>query len=208
MVMSDLGQQPSAETHLTMLGSARRLDDTELADLYAYPGDYPDRQRAWLRANFISSIDGAATVGGRSGGLAGPGDRVVFNVLRALADVVLVGAGTVRTENYAGARLGVAERRRRHDRGQSEVPQLAIVTRSGRLDRYMPVFTEGGPTLLGSFIGRGLLDELCLTVAPCVVGGQAPRIATGSDQVRAAMDCAHLLTDEAGYLYARYVKRA
>src|SRR5574337_1549420 len=161
MVMSDLGQQPSAETHLTMLGSARRLDDTELADLYAYPGDYPDRQRAWLRANFISSIDGAATVGGRSGGLAGPGDRVVFNVLRALADVILVGAGTVRTENYAGARLGVAERRRRHDRGPSEVHQLAIVTRSGRLDRYLAVFTqtEVPPLVLTCAAAAGRSEE-------------------------------------------------
>ena len=41
------------------------------------------------------------------------------------------------------------------------------------------VLTEGGPTLLGSFMQRDLLDELCLTIAPYIVGGLARRIATG-----------------------------
>ncbi|HEY9242183.1 MAG TPA: dihydrofolate reductase family protein, partial [Streptosporangiaceae bacterium] len=63
----------------------------DLAALYAYPAG-PDR--AWMRANMIESVDGAATVDGLSGGLSGPADREVFGVLRALADVILVGAGT------------------------------------------------------------------------------------------------------------------
>ncbi|OHV03959.1 pyrimidine reductase family protein [Mycobacterium talmoniae] len=259
--MSDLGRHPAAETQLTLLGSARDIDDTELATLYAYPAD---RQRPWVRANFISSLDGGATAAGRSGGLAGPGDRAIFKLLRTLADVVVVGAGTVRIENYGGVQLSVPERQQRQTRGQSEVPRLAIVTKSGRLDREMPVFTrtevpplvltcaaavgearrqlagvaevvdcsgddpervdevavlaavtaggqhhvltEGGPTLLASLIDRELLDELCLTIAPCVVGGQARRIATGPGQVLTGMRCVHLLSDDAGYLYTRYVK--
>jgi riboflavin biosynthesis pyrimidine reductase len=68
------------------------------------------------------------------------------------------------------------------------------------------VLTEGGPTLLDSLIRRDLLDELCLTIAPCLVGGQARRIATGSGQLLTRMRCAHVLTDDAGYLYTRYVK--
>lgn len=248
------------ETPLTLLGSARQLDDGELPRLYAYP----DHDGTWVRANFITSIDGGATADGKSGSMGGSGDRLVFNLLRALADVIVVGAGTVRIEGYSGAQLGVVRRQQRQARGQAEVPPLAIVTRSGRLDRDMPVFTrtevpplvltctaaadgtrrhlsdlaevvdcsgadpgevdeaallailaarglrrvltEGGPTLLGSFMQRDLLDELCLTTAPYVVGGLARRIATGPGQLLAPMRCCHVLTDDAGYLYTRYVK--
>lgn len=253
-----------AETRFTLLGSARPVDDTELSRLYAYPES--DEPRTWVRANFISSIDGGATMSGTSGGLAGPGDRTLFTLLRALADVIVVGAGTIRVENYGGAHLNVAERQRRRDRGQSEVPRLAIVSGSGRLDRELRVFTEtelppwvltsaavaddtrrrlagraevlacsgddparvavgavltvlaargqhrvlteGGPTLLDSFIETDLLDELCLTVAPYLVGGLARRIATGAAEQATPMHCTHLLTDESGYLYGRYVKSA
>jgi riboflavin biosynthesis pyrimidine reductase len=245
---------------MRVLESVRLLDDTELAGLYAYPTDL---QRTWVRANFIASIDGGATFAGKAGGLGGPGDRALFGLLRALADVIVVGAGTVRVEHYAGARMGATQRQHRQARGQSEVPRLAIVTKSGDLDRDLPVFsrtevppllltctataettrrqladvaevldcsdgdpdrvdeaavlaavsahgryrvlTEGGPTLLSSLIEHDLLDELCLTVAPYVVGGQARRIATGPGQVRAPMRCAHLLTDADGYLYTRYL---
>ena len=95
-----------------------------------------------MRANFITSVDGGATADGKSGALAGPGDRFIFNLLRELADVIVVGAGTVRIEGYSGAHLPVAQRQQRQARGQSEVPQLAIVTKSGRLDRDMGVFTR------------------------------------------------------------------
>jgi 5-amino-6-(5-phosphoribosylamino)uracil reductase len=261
--MSDLGQSLAAETQLTLLGSAQEVDDAELDRLYAYP---TDRQRAWVRANFIASLDGGATAAGRAGGLGGPGDRALFGLLRALADVILVGAGTVRIENYAGAHLSVAQRQLRHDRGQSEVPPLAVVTKSALLSPDLPVFTqtevaplvltcaanveparhrlagvadvvdcsgddpgrvdeaavlaavtsrglrrvltEGGPTLLTSLIEADLLDELCLTIAPRIVGGQAPRISAGTAEVFTGMHCGHLLTDDAGYLYSRYVKTA
>jgi riboflavin biosynthesis pyrimidine reductase len=70
------------------------------------------------------------------------------------------------------------------------------------------VLTEGGPRLLSSFVERELLDELCLTIAPCVVGGFGPRITTGAGQVLTRMRCVHVLTDESGYLYTRYVRDA
>src|ERR1700753_1581481 len=124
---------------LRQLDSVRDLDGGELPKLYGSPTGL---NRVWLRANFITSLDGGATVGGMSGRLGGPGDRAVFNLLRELADVILVGAGTVRAEGYSGARPSVAQRQRRQACGQSEVPQLAIVTKSGRLDRDMPVFTR------------------------------------------------------------------
>ena len=60
------------------------------------------------------------------------------------------------------------------------------------------VLTEGGPSLHSTFIDAGLLDELCLTLAPMLVGGQARRISTGAGQVQTGMRRAHLLADETG----------
>src|SRR5262249_56336246 len=54
----------------------------------------------------VASLDGAATVRGRTGGLSGEADRQVFAMLRALADVIVVGAGTARVEGYGPVRPG------------------------------------------------------------------------------------------------------
>ena len=244
-----------------MLGTERPLSDAQLGELYAYPADL---QRPWVRSNFIASLDGGASADGKSGGLGGPGDKALFGLMREQADVIVVGAGTVRTENYGGAKLSAAARHARRERGQSEIPPIAIVTRSGQLDHAMPVFTqaevpplvltvaasvpatrdrlgpladvldcsgadptqvdigaalhrlaergllrvltEGGPSLHGSFIEAGLLDELCLSIAPVLLGGAAPRIAAGPNALRTGMRRAHLLADDAGYLYTRYVR--
>jgi 5-amino-6-(5-phosphoribosylamino)uracil reductase len=70
----------------------------------------------------------------------------------------------------------------------------------------MRVLTEGGPSLLGTIVERDLLDELCLTVAPTLVGGDAPRITASGAEVLAWMRCAHVLNDPDGYLYTRYTR--
>lgn len=62
---------------------------------------YPDVGRPWVRANFVSTIDGAAyDAHGVTGSLGGKADKDVFAMLRSLADVVVVGAGTARAEGY------------------------------------------------------------------------------------------------------------
>jgi riboflavin biosynthesis pyrimidine reductase len=68
------------------------------------------------------------------------------------------------------------------------------------------VLTEGGPSLLGGLVAATLLDEMCLTSAPLLLGGNAVRIATGETESLTRMRRAHALTDEDGYLYARYVR--
>jgi riboflavin biosynthesis pyrimidine reductase len=68
------------------------------------------------------------------------------------------------------------------------------------------VLTEGGPLFLGTLIENTLLDELCLTVAPILVGGGSKRIVTGLGDVHTKMRRTHLLTDDDGYLYSRYVR--
>lgn len=251
----------SAEPRFSVLSSLDAVDGSLLGDLYAYPEDL---RTCWVRANFVSTLDGGAAVEGKSGELGGAGDRALFGALRERCDVVLVGAGTVRTEDYSGVHLGAGQRRNRRTRGQSELPPIAIVTHSGNLDRDLKVFTrtevrplvitpeskagaardrlaaaadvvacsgkdpdavdlsvamaelasrgllrvltEGGPSLLGALIEERLLDELCLTLTPAVVGGQTSRIAQGAGDVLTPMRRAQLLGDSDGYLYARYVR--
>lgn len=118
-----------------------RAEDVDPIDVYALPAGAGD-SRPFLRCNMISTLDGAITVDGRSGKLGGAADRRVFHALRSLSDVILVGAGTARTEGYGPARITDQERERRIERGQSPVPPIAVVTGSGNLDWLSPFFTE------------------------------------------------------------------
>ncbi|MBY6414497.1 pyrimidine reductase family protein [Rhodococcus sp. BP-252] len=123
------------------------LDDDELRRAYAYPGALT---RPWVRVNFVSSVDGAVSADGVSAGLGTPSDKRVFGALRALADVVVVGAGTVRAEDYGGVHLADDERERRIAAGQSPVPRIVVVTASASLDPQSRLFTdtEVSPTVV------------------------------------------------------------
>jgi riboflavin biosynthesis pyrimidine reductase len=101
--------------------------------------------RTMVRVNMVSTLDGATSFGGRSGPLSGPGDKQLFSVLRSLADVILVGAGTARTEHYGPVKLSPEVQQRREKRGQRPVPPIAVVTRSVRLDWGSALFGSGDP---------------------------------------------------------------
>lgn len=116
---------------LPATGTPADLDEAGLVRHYAYP---PDLAAPWIRVNFVSSTDGAASVDGRSGGLGSDADKQVFGVLRELAEVVLVGAGTARAEDYRGAR--------RPTRGRDTPPPIAVVTGSADLDPGSKLFTD------------------------------------------------------------------
>lgn len=212
-----------------------------LAALYAAP---PGRH---VRANMVSSLDGGAWgADHRSGTINDAADWRVFRVLRALADVVLVGAGTARAEGYSALDAPRGLEHLREGRGQLE---LAVVTRSGHLpaslvggerppfvvtgehgagvaaasvpaDRILVVgpdgassagasvttgdlvspvpgpdlraalaaladrgltrvLCEGGPHLLADLLAADLLDELCVTTTPVLVGPGPGRIVAG-----------------------------
>lgn len=115
------------------------LTDDDLRALYAYP---ELAQTPWVRVNFVSSVDGAASLDGMSEGLSSPGDKQVFGMLRELCDVVLVGAGTVREEGYRGVRTSERRRAARRARGQSDVPPVAVVTSRARIDPGSALFTD------------------------------------------------------------------
>lgn len=117
--------------------SGGELDDLALAGAYAYP------RARWLRANMVTSTDGAAEAGGRSGGLSSAGDKRVFGLLRVLADVILVGAGTARTEEYKPARPrpDLAALRA----GRPATAAIALVSRALDLDLGRPLFADAPP---------------------------------------------------------------
>ena len=201
-----------------------------------------------MRVNFASSVDGAATIEERSRGLSSDADRELFHLLRAMADVVLVGAGTARAENYGGARAA-----------GDHVPVIAVVSRSLDLDPHARLFTdtqvrpivvtcagapeerrrqlddvadvimagedvvdvkraldllaerglehvicEGGPHLFGWLAAAQAFDELCLTLAPVLAGGQAKRIIAGVEsELVDPLRLVHVLEAD-GHLYLRY----
>ena len=249
-----------------------------LAEVYAYPpttaaGPGPDgAQRPgtpWLRGNMVTSTDGASRLDGLSEGLSSSADKRIFGVLRALADVVLVGAGTVRAEGYRPARARPAFAAERAARGQGPASVIAVVSARLDLDLALPLFTEpaaggaagaaaartvivtcanapaealkaaagvadvviageelvdpavavaalaergwtrqlteGGPSLLGQFAAAGVLDELCLSIAPLLVAGDSQRIAHGPKALAERLDLVALL-EEKGFLFARYTR--
>lgn len=117
----------------------------ELADAYAYPADH----EVWLRANMVSTLDGAAQHDGRSQPISSAADMRVFGTLRGLADAVVVGAETVRQEGYRPARAREAFAARRAADGQAPAPAIAVVSAGLDLDFSSPLFTEPVvPTLL------------------------------------------------------------
>lgn len=227
-------------------------DDAEIERLYAYPvSDGP-----WVRTNFVSTIDGAAhAADGRSGSLGGDIDTRVFGILRSLADVVVVGAGTARAEEYRPASFDASALARRERLGLSPTLPIAIVSRRldipdtllvpgqivitaadapadeiARLRETVDVIAvgdgaidwravlselasrglgrvlcEGGPSLHGDLIALDLVDEICVTFAPVMSAGDAPRIAHGSEAVDRPLRVGHAIEVD-GVLLTRWVR--
>jgi riboflavin biosynthesis pyrimidine reductase len=198
--------------------------------------------RPGVRFNMIASVDGATAVDGVAGGLGGKADQDLFALLRTLADVVLVAAGTVRAEGYGPSRVPIAvvtrscnlDWRSRFFTAQDARPvvvtvatapaeararaaEVADVVVAGERDvdlamavdalgerGWRAVLCEGGPTLNGQLAAAGLLDELCLTLSPRLVGGTAKRLLAGPllpgpPTLTLASAC-----EQDGFLFLRY----
>jgi riboflavin-specific deaminase-like protein len=229
-------------------------DDVVPYDVYRVPPG-----AGCIRINMVASVDGRVTdVQGRSGGLGGDGDRQVFRALRALADGIVVGAGTARTEGYGPHRLAADLAARRREDGRPAPAVMIVVSRSLDLDPSSSLFAEavtptivltsassagrataalrgaarlviagdvevdlveglrmlatehsvhnviceGGPTLNTALLATGLVDELCLTVAPQVTGRDGHGIV--SPPATPAELKLRGLCEQDGELYARY----
>ena len=161
------------------------VGDGSVEELYAWP-DGP-----WLRVNMVSTVDGAAQgPDGLSGSINNDADKAVFDALRVDADVLVVGAGTVRAEGYGpvgkpfvvvGSSLppkleGDADVRL-HPGGDADA--LRGLVDGLRAEGLARILCEGGPTLLDGLLHAGLVDELCCTVTPRLVGGSGKRIVDG-----------------------------
>jgi riboflavin biosynthesis pyrimidine reductase len=199
--------------------------------------------RPGVRCNMIASVDGATAVDGVAGGLANKADQDLFHLLRSLADVVLVAAGTVRAEGYGPSRVPIAVVTRscnldwesRFFTAQDARPvvvtvatapaeardraaEVADVVVAGERDvdlgravdalgerGWRKVLCEGGPILNGQLAAAGLLDELCLTLSPRMVGGNAKRVLAGGPLLPGpptytlASAC-----EQEGFLFLRY----
>lgn len=198
--------------------------------------------RPAVRLNMIAAFDGATAVDGLSGGLGGPADRRVFAALRSLADVVLVAAGTVRSEAYGPAKLPIAvvsgslnldwttpffadashrpivvttKRAPGAALQQAEAVADVLVAGDDRVDLvqavqglgergFRHVLAEGGPSLNGVLAAAGVLDELCLSLAPRLVSGDAKRILTGPPLAPPPELTLRTVCEEDGYLFLRY----
>ncbi len=231
----------------------RSLDDVDPAEIY---GDLPVALgRPGVRLNMVSSLDGATAVDGRAKGLSSQGDRCLFHLMRSFADVILVGADTIRHERYrpsaapiavvtrscsfdwsaplfepnaalADLARGAAASRQRpiifttadastHDRRHAEAVADVVLCESSTVDladvvdelgrrNFARILAEGGPTLNYHLVQAGVLDELCLTVAPILVGGSSRRLTAGPDlDPLRTMELVSLVEEEAN-LFARY----
>lgn len=126
--------------------STTTLTDPELSrDRLVERYGVRDRTVPRTRVNFISSLDGAATHDGLSGGLNNAADKVVFDTLRMLSDVVVVGAGTIRAEGYGDIRLEPDAVAWRRSEGLVEQPAISIVSSNLDISPAHPIFETTGP---------------------------------------------------------------
>jgi riboflavin-specific deaminase-like protein len=215
----------------------------------------PPADRPYVITNFAVTVDGMATLHGRSGAIGSATDTEMLVCLRTRVDAVMIGAGTMRAERYGRPLGDPAKRGRRERSGLSQDPVLVIV--SGRLDipwdasvfadrqARVLIFTaseadppgteaqvrvvrhdgrvdlpaalaylrkergvrallcEGGPKLHAQLIDAGLVDELFVTHAPKLAGGEGPNLVTGLPELERPLDLIWLL-EEDGELFARY----
>jgi riboflavin biosynthesis pyrimidine reductase len=211
--------------------------------------------RPYLVTNFALTIDGRATLSGRSGPIGSATDTAMLVGLRTTVDAVMIGAGTMRAERYGRPVGDPAKRERREREGLSHDPLMCLV--SGSLDlpwdaelftcgegsvviftaspeeppptatpvhceryegtvdlvaamRYLrrerevrALLCEGGPHVHAQLIEAGLVDELFVTHAPKLGGGEGPHLVSGLPERERPLDVAWLL-EEDGELFARY----
>jgi riboflavin biosynthesis pyrimidine reductase len=157
---------------------------TDLEQLYGGPlGFEPPR----LYANFVSSLDGVVALEGQehsSKMISGrsEADRFVMGLLRAFADAVLIGAGTLRaapdslwtpTDIYPDAAVSFAELRKHL--GRSAEPRLVLITSRGEVNPYHPAL-ESGAMVLTSSLGALVLRNRLPRASTVVAMGTSPKI--------------------------------
>lgn len=119
----------------------RTISLPELRQALRLPSD-AHRDRPYTIANFVTSVDGRATLDGRSAPLSDPGDRATFHALREQVDAVIAGTGTLATERYGRLVPDAEARERRVAAGLAPQPLACVVTRTGEVPWDIPLFSE------------------------------------------------------------------
>jgi 5-amino-6-(5-phosphoribosylamino)uracil reductase len=235
----------------TAIDSPLELTLEDLVRLYAVDETVP-----CVRANLVTSLDGRVSgADGLSASLSTTSDRTIFHLLRSLSDAIVVGAGTVRAENY---RLPVVDERFAHmraEQGRENPPVLVVVSHSCAFEQNIlaiqsptivitdstadrnaiqalsqrveviqlpgqeislhqvvdllrerglnQILTEGGAQLLAQCLKQQVLDELCLTLSPTLVGSISPSLISGQD-LESTFEISHVLAD-ADTVMVRYL---
>ena len=222
------------------------------------------RHECWVTGHMVAGLDGTAAVDGRVGPLSTRPDQALYRALREIADIVMVGAETVRRERFGPVRLSEQAQARRLRLGKPALPPVAVVSRSLDLDWTARVFTdvpedarthvitcaaadparlaeaeqvatvvvageervepaaalraladlghrvvlcEGGPRTNAGLIAHDLVDEMCVTIAPALVGGPATRIVHGPRPAAPrGLDLDRVVIDDEGFLFLRYIR--
>ncbi len=138
--MCDLAATQNGEAQIFALSPGPAIDD--LLDPYVRVDRLRADGRCWVLANMVAGLDGTAAVGGRVGVLSHGSDAELFRLMRTVADVVLVGAETVRLEGYGPVHLPKQRRVERLSQGRSATPPIAVVSRSLALDWSAALFVE------------------------------------------------------------------
>jgi len=221
--------------------------ETTVADQVAgldFAAAAPDG-RPYVVTNFALTLDGQATIAGRSGKIGSDADTAMLVGLRTRVEAVLIGAGTMRAERYgriAGALMVIISGRldlpwdaplftagegevliftysdadppptetpvrvERHERAVDLVLALAHL-RGERGVRSL--LCEGGPRLHAELIDGGLVDELFVTHAPKLAGGDGPGLVVDLAERERQLEVAWLLYEEGtGEVFARYLTGA
>lgn len=206
--------------------------------LEAYrPWEEPREERPLVAMNFVATLDGRATIEGRSGPIGSNADTAMLAGLRTRFDAVMIGAGTMRAERYGplASKLVIVSGRLDlpwdapafTDEGEvliftaseTEPPETAasieVIRHEGAVNlveamQYLrhergvqALLSEGGPHLHEQMQADGLVDDLFLTIAPKLSGGEAPRILEGPLPGIVDLELAWLLEQD-GELFARY----
>lgn len=204
------------------------------------PWEEAREDRPLTAMNFVATVDGRATIEGRSGPIGSEADTAMLAGLRTRFDAVMIGAGTMRVERYGPMKPLMVLVSGRLDlpwdaplfteagdvvvftASEAEPPEtvasIEVVRHEGAVNlteavRHLrrergirALLSEGGPHLHAQMQADGLVDDLFLTIAPKLSGGEAPRIVEGSLPGVVEMRLTWLL-EEGGELFARYRRR-
>jgi riboflavin biosynthesis pyrimidine reductase len=138
-------------------------------------------------SNFVTSIDGVASLGdGKSAGSVisakAVSDRFLMGLLRACADAVLIGGGTLAatpghhwTAEHVAPQFAESFAALRRSQGRSVDPRLVVMTAHGKLD-VKHVAMRGGATVVTSEVGAKKLDGTLSEGCEILVAGSGEDI--------------------------------